>query len=70
MNGARSVPGLLAVDTIGHTPGHTSYILSSGSDKVFIQSTLTNHPRCLWSIRAGTLHDQDAAQRDHAAQGL
>jgi glyoxylase-like metal-dependent hydrolase (beta-lactamase superfamily II) len=37
-------PGLLAVETIGHTPGHTSYVLSSGSDKVFIQSDVTNHP--------------------------
>lgn len=38
------VPGLLAVETIGHTPGHTSYVLSSGSDKVFIQSDVTNNP--------------------------
>ena len=38
------VPGMLAVETIGHTPGHTSYVLSSGSDKVFIQSDVTNNP--------------------------
>jgi glyoxylase-like metal-dependent hydrolase (beta-lactamase superfamily II) len=31
-------PGLQAVASFGHTPGHTSFILSSGSDKVFIQS--------------------------------
>src|ERR1043165_4028806 len=37
-------PGLLAVESIGHTPGHTSYVLSSGSDKVFIQSDVTNLP--------------------------
>jgi glyoxylase-like metal-dependent hydrolase (beta-lactamase superfamily II) len=37
-------PGLLAVDTNGHTPGHTSYVLSSGSSKVFIQSDVTNNP--------------------------
>jgi len=37
-------PGLLAVETIGHTPGHTSYVLSSGSSKVFIQSDVTNNP--------------------------
>lgn len=37
-------PGLLAVETIGHTPGHTSYVLSSGADKVFIQSDVTNLP--------------------------
>src|SRR3982074_92565 len=37
-------PGLLAVDTVGHTPGHTSYVLSSGSGKVYIQSDVTNNP--------------------------
>jgi glyoxylase-like metal-dependent hydrolase (beta-lactamase superfamily II) len=37
-------PGLLAVDTIGHTPGHTSYVLSSGAGKVYIQSDVTNNP--------------------------
>ncbi|MBX9711443.1 MAG: MBL fold metallo-hydrolase [Xanthobacteraceae bacterium] len=37
-------PGLLAVETAGHTPGHTSYVLSSGSDRVFIQSDVTNNP--------------------------
>jgi glyoxylase-like metal-dependent hydrolase (beta-lactamase superfamily II) len=42
--GREVAPGLLAVDTIGHTPGHTSYVLSSGSDKVFIQSDVTNNP--------------------------
>jgi glyoxylase-like metal-dependent hydrolase (beta-lactamase superfamily II) len=38
------VPGLLAVESVGHTPGHTSYVLSSGSGKVFIQSDVTNNP--------------------------
>lgn len=37
-------PGLLAVETIGHTPGHTSFVLSSGNGKVFIQSDVTNTP--------------------------
>jgi glyoxylase-like metal-dependent hydrolase (beta-lactamase superfamily II) len=37
-------PGLTSVETIGHTPGHTSYVLSSRSGKVFIQSDVTNNP--------------------------
>jgi len=37
-------PGLLAVESVGHTPGHTSYVLSSGSGKVFVQSDVTNNP--------------------------
>src|SRR3954463_6182473 len=35
---------LLPVASVGHTPGHTSFVLSSGSDKVFIQSDVTNPP--------------------------
>jgi glyoxylase-like metal-dependent hydrolase (beta-lactamase superfamily II) len=55
-------PGLFAVETIGHTPGHTSFILSSGSDKVFIQSDVTNHP-ALFVTNPGwhLMFDQDAA---------
>jgi glyoxylase-like metal-dependent hydrolase (beta-lactamase superfamily II) len=55
-------PGLLAVASIGHTPGHTSYVLSSGSDKVFIQSDVTNHPS-LFVANPGwhLMYDQDPA---------
>ena len=42
--GKEVAPGLLAVDTVCHTPGHTSYVLSSGSGKVYIQSDVTNNP--------------------------
>jgi glyoxylase-like metal-dependent hydrolase (beta-lactamase superfamily II) len=42
--GKEVAPGLLAVETIGHTPGHTSYVLSSGTGKVFVQSDVTNNP--------------------------
>jgi glyoxylase-like metal-dependent hydrolase (beta-lactamase superfamily II) len=57
------VPGLLAVGSIGHTPGHTSYVLSSGSDKLFIQSDVTNLPALFaanpdWHV----MFDQDPVQ--------
>jgi glyoxylase-like metal-dependent hydrolase (beta-lactamase superfamily II) len=42
--GKEIAPGLTSVETIGHTPGHTSYVLSSGSGRVFIQSDVTNNP--------------------------
>ena len=63
--GKEVVPGLLAVETIGHTPGHTSYVLSSGSDKVFIQSDVTNHP-ALFVVNPGwrAFFDQDPAQAE------
>jgi glyoxylase-like metal-dependent hydrolase (beta-lactamase superfamily II) len=38
------VPGITAVATVGHTPGHTSYVVASGTSQVFIQSDVTNHP--------------------------
>ena len=37
-------PGLMPVATLGHCIGHTSYVLSSGSAKLYIQSDVTNHP--------------------------
>ena len=63
--GKEIVPGLLAVETIGHTPGHTSFVLSSGSDKVFIQSDVTNHP-ALFVVNPGwhAFFDQDPAQAE------
>jgi glyoxylase-like metal-dependent hydrolase (beta-lactamase superfamily II) len=53
-------PGLTSVETIGHTPGHTSYVLSSGSGKVFIQSDVTNNPH-LFAANPGwhATFDQD-----------
>jgi len=59
--GKEVAPGLLAVESVGHTPGHTSYVLSSGSGKVFIQSDVTNNP-CLFATHPGwhAFFDQDA----------
>lgn len=37
-------PGILAVATPGHTPGHTSYVVSSGNSRVYVQSDVTNVP--------------------------
>lgn len=38
------VPGFEAVGTPGHSIGHTSFWLRSSSERVFVQSDLTNHP--------------------------
>ncbi|MFS8039123.1 MBL fold metallo-hydrolase [Xanthobacter sp. AM11] len=37
-------PGLTAVGTPGHTPGHTSFALDSDFETLFIQSDITNIP--------------------------
>lgn len=38
------VPGVTALGTVGHTPGHTSFIVASGADKVYVQSDVTHVP--------------------------
>lgn len=42
--GKEVAPGVTAVAAPGHTPGHTAFVVASGSDKIFIQSDTTNHP--------------------------
>jgi glyoxylase-like metal-dependent hydrolase (beta-lactamase superfamily II) len=42
--GKEIVPGLTSVAAPGHTPGHTAYMLSSGSGKLMVMSDITNHP--------------------------
>jgi glyoxylase-like metal-dependent hydrolase (beta-lactamase superfamily II) len=38
------VRGLTPLATVGHSIGHTSFMLSSGFDQLFIQSDVTNNP--------------------------
>jgi glyoxylase-like metal-dependent hydrolase (beta-lactamase superfamily II) len=42
--GQEVATGITALDTRGHTPGHTSFVVASGSSKVLIQSDVTNIP--------------------------
>ncbi len=37
-------PGVTALSTPGHTPGHTSFAVASGNARIFIQSDVTNIP--------------------------
>lgn len=43
-NDKEVVPGLTSIATPGHTPGHTSFMLSSGAGKLLVMSDVTNHP--------------------------
>jgi len=38
------VPGVRAVNTNGHTPGHTSYSMGSGSNELIVLGDVTNIP--------------------------
>jgi glyoxylase-like metal-dependent hydrolase (beta-lactamase superfamily II) len=42
--GKEIAPGVTSVAAPGHTPGHTAYVVSSGSGKVILMSDTTNHP--------------------------
>jgi glyoxylase-like metal-dependent hydrolase (beta-lactamase superfamily II) len=42
--GKEIAPGITSVATFGHTPGHMSHIISSGSSKVYVQADVTNNP--------------------------
>jgi glyoxylase-like metal-dependent hydrolase (beta-lactamase superfamily II) len=38
-------PGVKSIPTPGHTPGHTSHIINSGSQSVMVQGDVTNLPQ-------------------------
>ncbi|HWE18505.1 MAG TPA: MBL fold metallo-hydrolase [Hyphomicrobiaceae bacterium] len=42
--GKEVAPGITALDTSGHTPGHTSFAVASGNARMFVQSDVTNIP--------------------------
>jgi glyoxylase-like metal-dependent hydrolase (beta-lactamase superfamily II) len=42
--GREVAPGITAVDTSGHTPGHTAFAIQSGSSKLFFQGDVCNVP--------------------------
>src|SRR5712672_4372711 len=53
----------MPLPTVGHSIGHTSYVLASGSAKLYIQSDVTNNPGLFarhpdWSAN----FDQDGPQ--------
>jgi glyoxylase-like metal-dependent hydrolase (beta-lactamase superfamily II) len=59
-------PGITSIGTPGHTPGHTSFAVASGKDRIFVQSDVTNIPAFFlrhpdWHVMYD--HDPDLAQR-------
>jgi glyoxylase-like metal-dependent hydrolase (beta-lactamase superfamily II) len=58
--GKEVAPGITAVATYGHTPGHMSYVVASGNGKVFVQSDVTNNPLFVRNPGWHAFFDQDA----------
>jgi glyoxylase-like metal-dependent hydrolase (beta-lactamase superfamily II) len=52
-------PGITSVATYGHTPGHNSFIVASGNDKVFVQADVTNMPLFVRNPGWHLMFDQD-----------
>jgi glyoxylase-like metal-dependent hydrolase (beta-lactamase superfamily II) len=42
--GKEVAPGITSVETAGHTPGHTSFVIASGSALLYFQGDVTNVP--------------------------
>jgi len=59
------VPGVTAIGTPGHTPGHSSHIVSSGTGKVYVQADVTHVPY-LFARNPGwhAFYDQDAVMAE------
>jgi glyoxylase-like metal-dependent hydrolase (beta-lactamase superfamily II) len=59
------VPGITAVATNGHSAGHNSHIVASGSGKVFVQADVTHVP-FLFARNPGwhAFYDQDPAMAE------
>ena len=66
--GAEIVPGIVALDTSGHTPGHISLLLGSGAERLIVTADAIQnahvslaHPK--WQPRADMDGDKGAASR-------
>lgn len=64
--GQEVAPGITALATPGHTPGHTSFTVASGPARMAVQSDVTNIPEFFlrnpdWHVAYD--HDPDLAQK-------
>jgi glyoxylase-like metal-dependent hydrolase (beta-lactamase superfamily II) len=62
--GKELVPGITAVASHGHTPGHMSHIVASGNAKVLIQADVTNIPIFVRHPDWHPFFDQDFEQAE------
>ncbi|MGE0769412.1 MAG: MBL fold metallo-hydrolase [Hyphomicrobiaceae bacterium] len=70
-DGAEATAGIRALNTNGHTPGHTSYELASGSAKLIVTGDVTNIP-ALFMKHPGwhAAFDQDAALAEKSRKAV
>jgi glyoxylase-like metal-dependent hydrolase (beta-lactamase superfamily II) len=66
--GKEAVPGITSIDSRGHSPGHSSYLVSSGNSKMLVLGDVTNHPALFarnpeWQLWADMIPDQALTTR-------
>ena len=61
------VPGITAVDSRGHSPGHTAFLVASGNGKLLVTSDTVNH-QILIRIRNGPVGRHGRRDGGHGAQ--
>ena len=69
--GKEVAPGVTTLATPGHTPGHTSFIVASGSGKMVVQADVTGNPAL--NLRNPGWHspaDMDGAQAEATRRKL
>lgn len=64
-------PGICGVPTAGHTPGHTSYLVTDGADSLMVLGDVTNRPE-INLVNPGwhVVFDMDAAQAEASRRRL
>jgi len=70
--GTEIVPGITALATPGHTPGHSSHRVSSGSAQAIIQADVTAHVAELFTRRPDwhAMFDMDGPQAEETRRRL
>ena len=73
--GAQVLPVVKAVATQGHTPGHSSYEIGTGADKLFVLGDLAHHfvisvQRPAWSVGVDADHAAADAMRQETLAKL
>jgi glyoxylase-like metal-dependent hydrolase (beta-lactamase superfamily II) len=66
--GKEVAPGITAVDSSGHTPGHTAFVIASGSGRLFFQGDVCNVPDLFlrnpeWQVMFDSEPEQAVATR-------
>lgn len=70
-DGKEAVSGVTSINTNGHTPGHTAYLIGSGANQLIISGDLSNN-QALFVKNPGwhAAFDQDAAMAEKSRRDL